>query len=215
MPVSLDQILEMPNAALLAEQINSALEKEKADRNHFYNIVDTNKNAEFINGKIIFDLPDTLAENKTVGNLLILLDTFVSKNNLGFVGQRSLLVSLTRNDYKPDICFFGKDKAKNFTKDSDFFAEPDFVVEILSDSTAEKDRTTKFEDYAAHGIKEYWIIDAEHETIEQYFLENETYELLLKAKDGTINSVVLPDFKIQIRAVFDEQTNLEELKRLI
>jgi len=25
----------------------------------------------------------------------------------------------------------------------------------------------------------------------------------------------LPDFKIQIRAAFDEQTNLEELKRLI
>ncbi len=215
MSVSLNQILEMPNAALLAEQINSALEKEKAERNHFYKIVDTNKSAEFINGKIIFDLPDTFAENKVVGKLLSLLGTFVGKNNLGFVGQRTLLVSLTRNDYKPDICYFGNDKSKNFTKDFEFFPAPDFVVEVLSDSTAEKDRTTKFQDYAAHGVSEYWIVDARNETIEQYYLQNEEYGLLLKAKDGTINSVVLPDFKIQIRAAFDEQTNLEELKKLI
>lgn len=215
MPVSLNQILEMPNAALLAEQIQSALEKEKAKRTRFYKIVDKNKSAEFINGKIIFDSPDTFAENKAIGKLLSLLGIFVCKNNLGFVGQRTLLVSLTRNDYQPDICFFGNDKTKNFTKDFEFFPAPDLVVEVLSDSTAEKDRTTKFDDYAAHGVTEYWIIDAEHETIEQYYLENERYELLLKAKDGTIQSVVLPDFKIQIRAVFDEQTNLEELKRLI
>ena len=50
---------------------------------------------------------------------------------------------------------------------------------------------------------------------EQYILQNEEYELFLKSKDGTIESVVLPEFRIQIRAVFEEQTNLEELKRLI
>ncbi len=125
------------------------------------------------------------------------------------------MVSLTRNDYKPDICFFGKNKANKFTKDFEFFPEPDFVTEVVSNSTTEKDHTTKFDDYAAHGIKEYWIIDAEHETIEQYYLQEEEYELLLKTKDGTINSVVLPDFSIQVRAVFDEQTNLEELRKLI
>ena len=95
------------------------------------------------------------------------------------------------------------------------FPSPDSIVEVLSDSTEKYDSETKFQDYAAHGIREYWIINTKHETIEQYFLQNEEYELLLKAKDGTIESVVLPEFKIQIRAVFDEQTNLEELKRLI
>lgn len=215
MQISLNQILEMPNAALLAEQISSALEKEKAEREHFYKITDENKNVEFINGKIIFNLPDPFAENKAIGKFSNLLDAFVIKNKLGLVGRQTLLISLTRNDYQPDVCFFGQDTAKNFTKDSEFFPAPDFAVEVLSASTAEKDRTTKFDDYAAHGIREYWIIDAEHELIEQYFLQNERYELLVKARDGTINSVVLPEFKIQIRAVFDKQTNLEELKRLI
>ncbi len=215
MPVSLDQILEMPNAALLAEQINSALENEKAERNHFYEIIEESKKMEFINGEIVFQSPAKLRHTIAIKLLLKLLDTFVYKQNLGFVGSEKMLVSLTRNDYEPDICFFEKGKADFFKPDQMQFPTPDFVIEVLSPSTEKHDRTTKFDDYAAHGVKEYWIIDAQHETIEQYFLENERYELLLKAKDGTINSVVLPDFKIQIRAAFDEQTNLEELKRLI
>ena len=92
---------------------------------------------------------------------------------------------------------------------------PDFVVEVLSDSTAKYDRETKFQDYAAHGVQEYWIIDADKETVEQYFLQNETYELLLKAKDGKIESVVLPNFKIPIQAIFNEQINLRTLANLI
>ncbi len=85
----------------------------------------------------------------------------------------------------------------------------------MSDSTAKNDRETKFQDYAAHGIGEYWIVDAENETVEQYFLQNERYGLLLKAKDGTIESVALPEFKIPVRAIFDETENLEALAKLI
>ena len=36
---------------------------------------------------------------------------------------------------------------------------PDFVVEILSDSTRHKDRLTKFKLYEQAGVKEYWIVD--------------------------------------------------------
>ena len=95
------------------------------------------------------------------------------------------------------------------------FPAPDFIVEVLSDSTAKNDRETKFQDYAAHGVSEYWIVDAEKQTVDQYFLQNEEYELLLKAKDGAIESVILPNFKIPIRAIFDEAENLEALSKLI
>ncbi len=215
MPVSLNQILEMPNAAILAQRIQSALEEEKQVRLRFYEIVDEDRKMEFINGEIVFESPAKLRHVSTVGLLHSLLRTYVIKHGLGFGGSEKMLVSLTRNDYEPDICFFDKSKSQNFTPAQMQFPAPDFIVKVLSDSTAEKDRTTKFQDYAAHGVAEYWIVDAENETIEQYYLQNEEYGLLLKAKDGTINSVVLPDFKIQIRAAFDEQTNLEELKRLI
>ena len=215
MQISLNQILEMPNAAILAERLKSALEEEQKKRRRFYKIVEEDKKMEFINGEIIFQSSAKLRHTNSIKMLVKLLDTFVVQNELGFVGSEKMLVSLTRNDYEPDVCFFGREKAKDFSPTQMQFPAPDIAVEVLSPSTEKYDRETKYQDYAAHGIREYWIIDAEHQIIEQYFLQNEEYELLLKAKDGTIQSIVLPDFKIQIRALFDEKLNLEELKRLI
>ena len=39
------------------------------------------------------------------------------------------------------------------------YPAPDFIAEILSPSTDERDRGIKFEDYAAHGVGEYWLLD--------------------------------------------------------
>ena len=69
------------------------------------------------------------------------------------------MITLTRNDYEPDICFFRKDKSDNFTEDQVLFPAPDLVIEVLSDSTEKRDRGVKFKDYQAHKIEEYWIID--------------------------------------------------------
>lgn len=95
------------------------------------------------------------------------------------------------------------------------FPAPDFVVEVLSDSTAKNDRETKFQDYAAHGVREYWIIDADKEIVEQYILAEQNYELYRKSNNGNIESVVLQGFTIPIRAVFDEKLNIEVLSKLI
>ena len=215
MQVSLDTILEMPNAFLLVDKVKSRLDDEQKRRRYFYEIIEENKKMEFINGEIIFHSPVKLQHNSATKLLCGLLNAFVIKHKLGFVGIEKIMVSLTRNDYEPDICFFGNAKAKNFKAKQAQFPVPDFVVEVLSDSTAKNDRETKFQDYAAHGVGEYWIIDAEKQTVEQYFLQNEQYELVLKAKDGTIESIALPKFKIPIRAIFDEDENLKTLTRLI
>jgi Uma2 family endonuclease len=215
MQVSPDTILEMPNAFLLVDKVKSRLDDEQKRRRYFYEIIEENKKMEFINGEIIFHSPVKLQHNSATKLLCGLVNAFVIKHKLGFVGIEKILVSLTRNDYEPDICFFGNPKAKNFKAKQAQFPVPDFVVEVLSDSTAKNDRETKFQDYAAHGVGEYWIIDAEKQTVEQYFLQNEQYELVLKAKDGTIESIALPKFKIPIRAIFDEDENLKTLTRLI
>jgi Uma2 family endonuclease len=215
MQISINQIMQMPNAAIIAERIACALNAEKKERLRFYEIIEEDKKMEFINGEIVFQSPAKLRHTKSIGYLDRLLGTYVDKNELGFIGSEKMLISLTRNDYEPDICYFNKTVADTFKPDQMQFPAPDFIVEVLSPSTEKTDRTIKFEDYAAHNVQEYWIIDAEKETVEQYFLQNEVYELLLKAKNGTITSVVLPNFTIQIRAIFDKETNLQELKKFI
>lgn len=215
MQISLEQALQMPDVAIFAQKLESALKAEQKKRRHFYEIVEENKKMEFINGEIIFHSPVKLQHNRATTLLAKLLDTFVIKHKLGLVGVEKLLISLTRNDYEPDICYFGNKKAISLKRRQMQFPAPDFVVEVLSDSTEKNDRETKFQDYAAHGVEEYWIVDAEKETIEQYFLQNERYELLLKSNSGEITSVVLTEFKIPIRSVFDESENLTTLEKLL
>jgi Uma2 family endonuclease len=52
---------------------------------------------------------------------------------------------------------------------------PTLVVEILSDSTALKDRITKFGIYEKFGIKYYVIVDPDKELVEIFSLENSKY----------------------------------------
>ncbi|HMS33481.1 MAG TPA: Uma2 family endonuclease, partial [Ignavibacteria bacterium] len=88
-------------------------------------------------------------------------------------------------------------------------------AEVVSPSTEHNDRVIKFEDYAAHGIKEYWIIDPDKKTIEQYLLNGDTYELFLKSNNGMIKSRSVEGFEIPIESVFDEVQNMNTLKRII
>ena len=54
---------------------------------------------------------------------------------------------------------------------------PDLVVEVLSPSTAQNDRHRKWKVYESCGVREYWIADAANRTIEQYFLQDGTFQL--------------------------------------
>ena len=126
-----------------------------------------------------------------------------------------LLISLTRNDYEPDICFFRREVSQAFSPQQMKFPAPDFIVEILSETTARTDREIKFDDYAAHGVKEYWIIDPDAEFVEQYLLRGEEYLLTQKTDSGILKSEAIAGFAVPVRAMFDEQDNLAALRALM
>ena len=42
------------------------------------------------------------------------------------------------------------------------------MVEVLSKSTKKRDMTLKLEKYATAGVKEYWVVDPEKETVIVY-----------------------------------------------
>ncbi len=93
------------------------------------------------------------------------------------------------------------------------FPAPDFVVEILSRSTAKNDRTIKHQDYAAHGIREYWIIDPNRQIIDQFILIGNDTEYM-PAKTHLISQDI-KSFVIPVAAVFDEQINKTTLQELM
>jgi hypothetical protein len=73
----------------------------------------------------------------------------------------------------------------------------------------------KFQDYEAHGVHEYWIVDAEQRVIEQYVLTNGRYGLKMKSGTGTLSSGVVTGFGVSVEAFFDSKANTEALRLLL
>jgi Uma2 family endonuclease len=211
----ISEILKEPDAYFLLQEAHTALEDEKARRIAFYNDITEQEKVEFINGEIIVHSPVMKRHNSVTVLLSRLMSIYADIHQLGLVGIEKIMITLTRNDYEPDICFFNKQKSDSFIENQTLFPAPDFIVEVLSDGTKKRDRGVKFQDYQAHQIEEYWIIDPDHQTVEQYHLEEDGYELILKSSEGNIKSFVMKGFQIPIQAVFDETINMETLKKFM
>jgi len=207
-----EKLLKMPTLGLLRLEIDKFLDEEDIKRQQFYNQISENDKAEFINGEIIMHSPVKDIHATVSLRLTTLLENHVVINRLGLVGHEKRMVRFTRNDYEPDIIFFHTEKSKHFTKKQMLFPPPDFIVEVLSDSTEHIDRTVKFKDYASHGVGEYWMISTDKEVIEKYTNKNNKYKLagIFTTKD-VITSKEVEGFVIDVNVLFDELA-YEELK---
>ena len=70
-----------------------------------------------------------------------------------------------------DLLFVSKKQAYIVTEDN-VQGPPDLVVEILSPSTAERDRTFKRALYARYGVREYWLVDPDTRTVTVLLLDD-------------------------------------------
>lgn len=213
-----ERVLKSPNAPTVVQIIQQALESETKSRHNFREWIDEGMKAEFINGEIVVHSPVKKKHLEVTRFLGGLLNVFSLLKKLGTIWTEKAMIALTRNDYEPDIVFFNQAKADLFETNQMFFPAPDFIVEILSKKTASKDKGIKKQDYAAHGVQEYWIIDPERQRIEQFLLINKTdttyFEPYVYTIDDEIESRAITGFKIPVRAIFEPQANTEALKNL-
>ncbi|MFD1675876.1 Uma2 family endonuclease [Alicyclobacillus fodiniaquatilis] len=80
---------------------------------------------------------------------------------------------------------------------------PDMIVEVLSPSTALKDKTVKLRAYRVAGVREYWIVDGANEIVEVYtFAENVFSEPDIYGKEQRIAVRIFQDLSIDLKDVF-------------
>ncbi|WP_134704889.1 Uma2 family endonuclease [Ammoniphilus sp. YIM 78166] len=81
---------------------------------------------------------------------------------------------------------------------------PDLIVEIISPSTAKKDRFEKFNLYQRAGVKEYWMVQPVEQVIEVYKLnEQGKYgEREVYSKGDHIRVGIFQDLDIDLSHVF-------------
>ena len=113
--------------------------------------------------------------NYIVSNLCFLFGKYVWDNNYRiFTDSMDVHLPDGKNVFQPDfsvVCDLSIIKPKAV------YGSPDFVVEILSRSTMDKDRGKKMKVYERNGIKEYWIVNYWAKTIEVYHLIEGNYML--------------------------------------
>lgn len=199
----LQELKDSPDLALLIKEANAILYENTIKRASFYNLIKESDKAEYINGEVIFHSPVKSKHLLVSSNLSYLLIHHLKTTKIGGrIYIEKTMIELTRNSYESDICFFRKEVADTFTDNQMLFPTPDFIVEILSPTTEKIDRGIKFRDYAQHGVKEYWIIDPEKETVEQYELKDNQFELLVKVNAGSVASKAVEGFSADVKDIF-------------
>ena len=80
---------------------------------------------------------------------------------------------------------------------------PDMIVEILSPSTATRDRLLKFEKYRQAGVREYWIVDPETKMVSAHILKDGEYTTNVYGQDSTVPVFVLDGCTVNLAEVFE------------
>jgi Uma2 family endonuclease len=82
---------------------------------------------------------------------------------------------------------------------------PDMIIEIISPKNPKRDLKDKFEIYQKHGVREYWIVSPNDETVNVFVLdENNKFQLVgMYAEDDKIPvNIFKGELKVDLTEVF-------------
>lgn len=111
----LKPIRRSPRLVEAARLLNQQIERERRQREQFYEKMFPNEKVEFIDGKIIRHSPSRKDHLDVTKRLLKLLDTYVSIHKLGAVLSEKCLCVFPRNDHEPGHCLLWPRKGGSFT----------------------------------------------------------------------------------------------------
>ena len=102
---------------------------------------------------------------------------------------------------QPDICVVC-DRTKVDIKGC--LGAPDIIVEILSPGNNVVELNNKFDLYESSGVKEYWIVSPQDNSVSLNTLVNDHYVTSRPLTAGMmLTSSVLPGFSIDLKELFD------------
>jgi Uma2 family endonuclease len=161
---------------------------------------------ELLDGDIVMVPSSTTAHQRILRNLGYLLMQFIRRHGWGELFYAPCDVVLgqgkEREVVEPDLLFITRQR-RHIVTEKEIQGAPDLVVEILSSGTEARDRGYKRVLYGRYGVREYWIIDPQTQSVEVYALGEEG--LALQRTYGcaqTMESVLFPGMSIELAEVF-------------
>ncbi|MCL6611500.1 MAG: Uma2 family endonuclease [Peptococcaceae bacterium] len=136
-----------------------------------YCLLPEDRRVELIGGDFYLVPSPSVIHQRIAANIEDILRGYVRENQLGEVFYAPLDVVLSPHDVvQPDVMFISNGR-RGIVTDANIQGAPDLVVEVLSPSTGERDRTLKKKLYARSGVRELWLVNAASQTVEVYNLE--------------------------------------------
>jgi Uma2 family endonuclease len=157
---------------------------------------ETNQPSELWEGELIMSPAPSFYHQEIAFRLQRALYDWVAARKLGkVVGAPIDMVLSEHRVTQPDVAFISTDRLHIVERA--IMGSADLVVEIISLGGRNRDRIEKRDLYEQYGVKEYWIIDPESETVDVLSLEGGRYELVTRGTRGqTVTSRLLPGFGI-------------------
>ena len=128
---------------------------------------------EVIDGEVVVTPAPSRSHQRIATDLITLLNAWVKQKGTGQVFAAPFDVLLGEDDFmEPDLLFVRKDRLQILT-DRGCEGPPDLIIEIISPSTAARDRGIKRDRYRLFGVAEYWIVDPDARAIQVWDLAGE------------------------------------------
>ena len=120
-------------------------------------------------------------------------------------------VQLGRHDIvRPDLAGWRRSRLTDPGNKRPIMVVPDWVCEVLSPSTAARDRLTKRNLYAATGVPYYWIIDASERMLEAFELIDQRWVLLgTYGDDDLVRIAPFAEIELPVGRLFLPKTEAE------
>jgi Uma2 family endonuclease len=161
---------------------------------------------ELIDGEHFVTPSPGSAHQLIAGNLHFLIRTYLVGHPIGVIMLAPFDIVLTDFDVvEPDLIYFSKPRFEEIVGERSARGAPDVAVEVLSPSTRRRDEITKRRLYERTGVREYWVVDPELETVKLYRAAEgrlvKEPELSLEAND-VLASPLLPDMHLPLSEIF-------------
>ncbi len=177
--------------------------KEKKQTIKDYKLLPEGAPYQLIEGELIMTPAPNPIHQLISANLFKSIVRHVDEKRLGVLFYSPIDIYLSEeNAFQPDIVFISSER-RHIIKDDGIYGAPELVIEILSPSTAYYDIKKKFRVYEKGGVKEYWIVDPEMNTVEIYLNEDGHFSLKTKLENkGEIESFILKGFRLTLEEIF-------------
>jgi Uma2 family endonuclease len=173
----------------------------------FMKFPDDGKRHELIDG-VHYMTPSPFTPHQAVlGNLYFLIRQHLEQHPGGRAFMAPFDVVLSMFDVvEPDLLFISESRMRVLT-DKHVHGAPDLVVEIASRGTRRRDEGVKLKLYDRMDVAEYWIIDADAETIRVFRRRSgklACVDTLAQAPDARLKSPLLPGAALPLARIFEK-----------